>query len=229
MDNIAELSNLPEKKKDLERNYGSSKISTNKHKNWTVFKSAMRLVFFASSYSLSGMVLLTNFPEKLYESDLPYRPLVATSLALVSNLIGSIVSSFMTNLISIRITLVLSSILMSFCMGAMGVFHSNDDISCDENSYQCYIPLVIVLAFFVSLSIGIGTIFVVIIGEKLPLKRRALTVPFIMVTMEVCEAFQIFFLPKLIEHFDEDGLLGGFITFAAVNFLSAILSFFWLD
>ena len=46
---------------------------------------------------MSGMVLLTNFPSKLITPSYPYRPLTASSIALGANLLGSVISTLLTN------------------------------------------------------------------------------------------------------------------------------------
>ena len=63
---------------------------------------------------------------------------------------------------------------------------------CVKNSFICYLPLGLIAIFFVSLGAGIGTIFNVILGEKLPAKSRTLTIPAIMVVMELWDAVQNF-------------------------------------
>lgn len=63
----------------------------------TIARSTAYITFFACSYIMSGMVLLTNFPSKLITPSYPYRPLTASSIALGSNLLGSVISSLLTN------------------------------------------------------------------------------------------------------------------------------------
>jgi len=227
VDNIAELSKLPEKKKELERNYGSAKVSTVRQKSWSIIKSTLFLMFFASSYILSGMTLITNFPSKLFPSSYPYTPLLAISISLLSNLIGSIFSSFLTDKFGIGIILMASSSLMALCMACLSVYYHFD--MCSSYHLMCYFPLVTVNIFFISLAIGIGTIFIVIIGEKLPLKKRSLTMPMIMVTMEIIEAVQTYTLPLLISFMDTHGLTVVFGGHALANLASVLIAFLWLD
>ena len=228
VDNIAEISKLPQKKQELERNYGSAKVSTAKQKNWSIIKSTLFLMFFASSYILSGMVLITNFPSKLFTPAYPYKPLIAMSLSLLSNLIGSMFSSFLTNKFGLRMVLMFSSTMMALCMSCLSIFYHFN--MCTANNYlMCYFPLIIIIIFFVSLAIGIGTIFIVIIGEKLPLKKRSLTMPVIMVTMEILEAVQNFILPLLISYFDKIGLTVIFGGHAVANLASVLVAFLWIE
>eukprot|EP00090_Calanus_glacialis_P008071 TRINITY_DN16416_c0_g1_i1.p1 TRINITY_DN16416_c0_g1~~TRINITY_DN16416_c0_g1_i1.p1 ORF type:complete len:486 (+),score=63.16 TRINITY_DN16416_c0_g1_i1:32-1489(+) len=227
VDNIAELSKLPEMKKELERNYGSAKVSTMRQKNWSIIKSTLFLMFFASSYILSGMVLITNFPSKLFTSTYPFKPLLAMSVSLFSNLIGSIISSFLTDKFGVGIILMVSSSGMAFCMSCLSVYYNFD--MCSTYSLMCYFPLIVTIIFFISLSIGIGTIFIVIIGEKLPLKKRSLTMPLIMVTMEILEAVQNFILPLLISYMNTYGLTVIFGGHAVANMASVLVAFLWLE
>jgi len=228
VDNIAEISNLPQKKKELEKNYGSAKVSTANQKNWSIIKSTLVLMFFSASYILSGMVLITNFPSKLFTAAYPYKPLLAMSLSLFSNLLGSIISSFLTNKFGIRIILMLSSTMMALCMCGLSIFYYFDLCFVDQ-SLMYYFPLLIVIVFFIFLSIGIGTIFIVIIGEKLPMKKRSMTMPVIMVTMEILEAIQNFLLPLIISYLDNLGLPIIFCVHAVANLVSVVVAFLWIE
>ena len=227
VDNIGELSKLPEKKKELERNYGSAKVSTARKKGWLITRSMFFLAFFASSYILSGMVLITNFPYIIFSATYPYKYLLATSISLFGNLIGSIFSSFLTDKFGISVILMVTSSIMSVCMTCLSVYYYFD--MCSSNSLLCYFPLIIVIIFFISLAIGIGTIFIVIIGEKLPIKKISLTMPVIMVTMELLEAAQNFLLPLLISSIGRYGLPVVFGGHAVANIVSVLVAFIWLD
>ena len=83
--------------------------------------------------------------------------------------------------------------------------------------------------FYFSLALGIGSVFVTIIGEKLPLRKRNLTMPAILVAMEICEAAQNFLLPLLVTQFGVAALALLFIMYGVSNLCSAFVAHIWLD
>ena len=173
------------------------------------------------------MFFVTNFPFKLFSSIYPFPYLLASAVSNFANLAGSIFSSFLTAKYGIRPLLVGSSFVMALCMACLSVYYYFD--MCPSYYFMCFFPFIIVLMFYMSLALGIGTIFFVIIGEKLPIKKRSLTMPLITVTMELLEAAQNFFLPLLISYMDTYGygLTVVFGGHALANIASVIVVFLW--
>ena len=226
VDSIGEISKLPEKKMELERNYGSAKIDTLNHKTSTILKSSIIISLFAIAYILSGMGILTNFPNKLFTPNYPYNPLVATSAALFCNLIGSIISSILTRKFGLKTILIVSSGFMALCMALLSIFYNFSMVN--VHNFMFYFPLIICILFFLCLSIGVGTIFIVILGEKSPLQKRSITMLMILVTMEIFEALQNFLAPIVINYLQTSGLTLMFGLHAVINIGLGIISYIFM-
>ena len=153
-------------------------------------KEDLLLLILASSYLLSGMVPLINFPSQLFKSSYPYSYQMATTTSLICNCVGSLASPILCSWSSQDMVLVTSSTVMSLSTAGLMLFYMFE--SCLVNPYLFCIPLVLVGLLFLSLGVGVGTIISVRIGEQLHDKSRTFLLTVVMVGMELLDAAQTF-------------------------------------
>ena len=224
---VGELGNIIEKKKELEKNYGSSKISTLSNKGVAITKATLYIVFLSCSSILSGVVVIINFPSKLITSDYPYNAVTVLSISLGVKLLGSIVSSFVTLRFGMKLPLLLSSMVMAVSMFVFSAYYGLS--LCSAGSAWCFLPAVNIVIFYFAFAIGIGSLLPTIIGERLPLRQRILTMPAILVSQEAVTAAQNGLVPLLLDQFNNFALVPLFTVFGLSNTVAFIVAAAWLS
>ena len=224
---VGELSKIIEKKKELEKNYGSSKISTLNNKGVAITKATLYIVFLGCSSILSGIVVIINFPSKLITSDYPYNAVTVLSVSLGVKLLGSIVSSFVTLRFGMKLPLLLSFVVMAVSMFVFSAYYGLS--LCSAGSAWCFLPAANIVTFYFAFAIGIGSLLPTIIGERLPLRQRIVTLPAILVSQEAVTAAQNGLVPLLLDQFDNFALFPLFTLFGLSNTVAFIVAAAWLS
>ena len=227
LDNVGRIQNIIEKKKELEKKYGSSKVSTQRKKGLAITKATSFIVFFGCSALLSGACVIINYPSKLITSVYPYEAVTILSISLGIKLFGSVVSSVVTTKLGMKLPLMVSSALMAVSMLVFSVYYSF--YPCTEGSTWCFLPAVNIMFFYFCFSLGIDSLFHTIVGARLPLRKRILTIPAVHVSREVLTAAQNALVPVLVDQFGHWALAALFAVFGVINTITVIVALLWLS
>ncbi len=172
-DNESELNELLEQAKASKL---SSGLSLEQAKNPGVFKPfllAIGLMFFQQ---FSGINAVMFYATKIFkESGSSLKPSVCTIIIGVAQVIATVVGSLLVDRLGRKILLIASGVGHTFSLGILGIYYflTKGDTSIEDNSWG-WLPIVCLVIFIISFSIGFGPIPWLMIAEMTPINARSM-------------------------------------------------------
>jgi len=172
-DNQSELNELAQQANESKKSFG---LSLEQMKKLVVFKPfylAIGLMFFQQ---FSGINAVMFYGTKIFkESGSSLKPSVCTIIIGVSQIIATVFGSLLVDRLGRKILLITSGVGHTVSLGVLGIYYFvNKDLKPEVESSSGWIPIVCLVVFIISFSIGFGPIPWLMIAEMTPISARSM-------------------------------------------------------
>ncbi|CAH0597626.1 unnamed protein product [Chrysodeixis includens] len=216
----AELEDMQKEVDDAARNNASLLSMITSRAPRMALICGLGLMFFQQFSGINAVIFYTNNIFQSAGSNIP--PVIATIIVGVVQTIATYASSVLVERAGRRILLLQSSIIMGICLVILGIYFKLQHAQVNVAAFG-WVPLVCLVLFIISFSMGFGPIPWMMMAELFPVEFRGAATGFTVVANWILVFIVTLGFPIMK---DAIGIFSCFWFFAAIMVIGTIFVFF---